>query len=179
MLDGDYNTTFRCKVDQINKINFIYQNTFSLDYQNYIGSILECIDLFYSNEFPIFIVESNNGGGYADIFIILHQLMQMRIANRVYMSYGLKNKSKEFLEHYGVYETDQETCELITSVDKLIEIEDHYDYDNLNITHKRSKGLDLLSASFRQALNGYKERFKDSPYLKKPTDIIIFTDAYS
>ena len=41
-----YNGTFKCRVDEKNKVNVIVQNTFSLNPRELPGEILECIDLF-------------------------------------------------------------------------------------------------------------------------------------
>ena len=55
-----------------------------------------------------------------------------------------------------------------------------YNYDGLNIEHKRSKPfIELFSNSEREALNNFRKEYINLQNLKKPTDIIIFTDSYS
>ena len=179
-LDEDYNHTFRCRVDKKNEVNVILQNTFSMDLKKYTGSILECMDLFYSNNYPIIVIETMNGGGYAIVPMMLHQLVQMRSTNRAYFSYGMSKNAKEFLKKRNFDYLNLETCEPITSFDNFTEIVDYYDYNGLNISHNRSNPIDYVPFSMRKAMDDYRERYKDSTaFLKKPTDIIIFTDAFS
>jgi hypothetical protein len=39
--------------------------------------------------------------------------------------------------------------------------------------------FDNAVMEFREALRGFREEYLNSPNLKKPTEIIIFTDSYS
>ena len=74
-LDEDYDYYFKCRVDNINKVNVILQNNFHMDERKYLGAILECIDLFYSNEYPIIVIETMNSGGYAIVPMMLNQMV--------------------------------------------------------------------------------------------------------
>ena len=76
------NNIFKCKADKINKVNVIVQNSFSLEMKKGIGTILKCAKLFYSNSFPIFIIESQNNGGFSKLSIIMTQIFQTRILFR-------------------------------------------------------------------------------------------------
>ena len=92
------NKIFKCKVDKANKVNVIVQNSFSLEFQKGIGTILKCAKLFYSNNFPIFIIESKNGGGFAILSILMTQIFQTRILFRRYISYKITDISKKYFE---------------------------------------------------------------------------------
>ena len=174
-----YKFKFKCRVDEKNKVNVIVQNSFYMNPRKLPGAILECIDLFYSNDYPIIAIETLNGGGYGFIPLLQHQMMQMRSTNRAYISYGLNEKTKEYLKLFDFDGINQETCKKITSLEDFEEITDYYDYNGLNISHKRTNTIDEVPLSMRKAMNNYREQYKNSTYLKKPTDIIIFTDAYS
>ena len=150
-----------------------------MDYRRYPGAILECIDLVYSNEYPIIIIETMNGGGWAFIPMLMHQLVQMRSTNRAYFSYGLSETAKEYLKYDYYDDINLETCEPITSFDNFTEITDYYDYNGLNISHKRTNPIDYVPFTMRKAMDNYRKNHMDSKFLKKPTDIIIFTDAFS
>ena len=56
---------------------------------------------------------------------------------------------------------------------------DHYNYSGLNIEHKRTKVIDRFPNAYRNGLNNIREEYFNSSFLKKPTDIIIFTDSFS
>jgi hypothetical protein len=144
-----------------------------------MGIIFQCADLFHTNEYPLIIIESNNGGGIAQIYMMLHQLLQIRTVDRSYFSYRISDEAREFFKDHGWDGNDVETCEVVSSYDNFTEVIDHYDYNGLNIEHRRGKAFDLLAYYFRNALKEYRIKYKDSKNLKKPTDIIIFTDSYS
>ena len=60
------------------------------------------------------------------------------------------------------------TCDKIASFNNLFEISDHYNYNNLNIEHKRTQPtVYQLKQSEIEALNNLRKEYKDSPNLKK------------
>ena len=177
---GQSSRMFKCRVDEEKKVNVIVQTSFSLQIEKFIGSILECSKLFHSNEYPVIIIESLNGGGYAIAPLILHQVLNMRTTNRCYNSYRLTDESYEYLKnYYDFYFTNMETCELVDSYEKIGQTMDHYNYNDLNIPHNRTQVMDFLFNSYRKALDQFRTDYEESPNLKKPTDIIVFTDGYS
>ena len=56
---------------------------------------------------------------------------------------------------------------------------DDYSTNIKNITHKRTKIFDFGNNRFRQSLDGIRKNFLDKGKVKRPTDIIIFTDGFS
>ena len=67
---------FKCRVDDKNKLNVFYQNTFYFDDYYYDeNKMLElaynCSKLFYSNNYKIVGIESSNGGGLVTLPIYL------------------------------------------------------------------------------------------------------------
>ena len=60
------------------------------------------------------------------------------------------------------------------------ETTDYYNYSGLNITHKRTNVfVELCGRDERKAYNEFRKKYENSPNLKRPTDIIVFTDGYS
>ena len=104
----------KCRVDQENEVNVFVQNTFNLDYGNAVGNIFKCAELFHSNNYPLIIIESENGGGYPTISYLMIQLFQIREVERTYSALRyIENNIKNFnIENdYGEdYLYDPETC---------------------------------------------------------------------
>ena len=172
------NFYLKCRVDEKNKVNVFVQNSFDMDYLDSIRTILNCAKLFYSNNFPIIIIESKNGGGNPILAKIMIQVFQILNVERSYNSYRAPYNMK--LHTLQVDLIDPESCKIIHFMKDLPSEEyDYYKYDNEEIKHKRTKPMQEINLQVRKALNNFREEFKNSPYLKKPTEIIIFTDSYS
>ena len=175
---------FKCKVDHRNKVNVIYQNSFYFkDIYLVIGKMLKCAKLFFDNDYPVFIIESKNGGGYAILYTILLQILQPRINFKEYEAIRITPLSEDKLkeERFERY-IDQYDCHEINDYnDFKYFIEDNYDdiYGIQNIHHNRTSAFDSIPVYLRLALEEFREKIKNSNNLKKPTDIIIFTDSYS
>ena len=111
--------------------------------------------------------------------MIMHQLFQIRTVDRTYFSFRMSDISKDFYKNEHYYFTNAKTCEFVNSYNDYKEVIDNYNYNGLNITHKRSEPLDLLPFYFRNLVREFREEYKDHENLKRPTDIIIFTDSFS
>ena len=178
--DGIDNFYIKCRFDKKNKVNILVQNSFSLNFKNGTSAIFDCAKLFYSNEFPLIIIETRNNGGDGRLAMIFNQILQLRITERAYDSYRLSEISKDYF-YFNKFNSfvDVETCKEGHSFSDTREISDHYKYNNLDIEHKRIRVIDQLDKTYRNALNNFREQYFNSSNLKKPTDIIIFTDSYS
>ena len=174
----------KCKVDEKNEVNVVLQTTFSVNYYLGIAKIIECAKLFHTNAYPIIIIESKNGGGTIQLYLMMHQLFQMRTVDRSYFSYRMSDATELLYEGINNWvRTDMKTCKQVKSyADYQVEF-DHYNYNGLNVEHKRSGAVDLLAFYFRTLLRDYRENYLNDENLKKnlkrPTDIIIFTDSFS
>ena len=175
---NDVNKYIKCRIDEKNKVNVVVQTTFGLNL--YLGflKIIQCAELFHTNNYPIIIIESFNGGGKALLYIIMHQLFQMRTLDRAYFSCRTTDISY-IINSEPIPLTKAKTCEIVNSFSELKEMTDNYNYNGENIQHKRSEVIDLMPPSYRNILRQYREKFKNSQNLKRPTDIIIFTDSFS
>ena len=94
----------KCRVDNKNQVNVFVQNTFNLNYEYAAGKIFQCSELFHSNNYPIIIIEENNGGGDPKLAYLMIQLFQMREVERSYSIVKYADniiKNYNFIEKYG------------------------------------------------------------------------------
>ena len=169
----------KCRFDEKNKVNVLVQNSFLINVRNADSKVLECFEIFYSNKYPIIIIEDKNSGGYADLLIFMHQILQLKLTDRSYESFRISDISKKFFDNRSWDFVDIETCKHGTFFNQTSEIIDHYNYNGLNIEHKRTKVIDRYPRAMRNGLNNIREEYFNSSFLKRPTDIIIFTDSFS
>ena len=176
--DG-YKKYLKCRYDEVYKVNVLVQNTFDIDVGNATEKILDCARLFHSNDKPIIIIQNHNDGGYGKLSVLMHQTFQIRNPGRLYESHRITNMTKKYYSKSEFKYTDIETCKTINLFDEFKETTDYYNYNNLSIEHKRTKVYDFIDKEFRNGMNNFREEYFNSSNLKKPTDIIIFTDSYT
>ena len=170
----------KCRVDKINKVNILVQNSFGFDLSKGKEIILKCVSLIHTNDFPLIIIETKNHGGNPILALMMVQLIQMREVNRVYSSIRLSETASSFFKNEKFYVLNPLTCQEINNYSDFEMDTDYYNYNDLNIEHKRSKPfIDSYSLEEREAINNIRRKYENSPNLKRPTDIIIFTDSYS
>ena len=169
----------KCRIDEENKVNVLVQNSFNFNPYKGIEKSLDCARLFHSNEYPVIIIEDYNRGGDLNILIVLHQALQVRTVDRSYEAFRISNISREYYKKDDWNFVDIETCENYKSFDNMQFTTDYYNYNNKNVEHKRTKVVDRFIKEFRNALNNFREEYFNTTRAKKPTDIIIFTDAFS
>ena len=172
----------KCRVDDINKVNVIYQNSFSFDYTGRaISKIIKCVKMFYSNNYPIIIIESQNRGGKVVLYSVLLQILQPKIEFKDYRSYRITPLSEEYLKTKQFRDNiNTLDCSAINSYQDIKNfIEDSY--GDSSIHHNRTYPHDPIDKSHRLALRELRKELLNNGkyYKKKPTDIIIFTDSYS
>ena len=75
----NFKNIFKCRVDDDNKINVYYINSFGSQQDlNYdFRKIVECVTLFDNNTFPIILINSFNRGGQGYISQILLKLLSI------------------------------------------------------------------------------------------------------
>ena len=172
----------KCRVDEEKEVNVFVQNSFDLKYENSAGQIFNCAELFHSNNYPIIIIENKNEGGDPKLAYLMIQLFQMREVERSYgaIRYIENLHNFDFNKDFDSTIHNPITCKVINSYEELGQTIDYYNYSGLNITHKRSNVyVELEDFEERKAYNEFRKKYQDSPNLKKPTDIIIFTDGVS
>ena len=172
--DGNY----KCTVDNENKVNVIYQNTFNSDLTESYEFFDECFSDFNDNIYPIIIIQSFNGGGYEDLADYLSSYINLEKSSAIYSSFRYNEQTKNFIAPlYAVKTID--TCELKNS---SYFFNSSYKEDNYGITengekirHKRTKIFDSSSVNENVFYNFRKK----AKYIRKPHEIIIFTDGFS
>ena len=148
--DYNYDGKIKCKINNENEVNVIYQNTFSFD-QQIIDKLSEDFhkiigNKLLQNEYPIILIEDLNGGGKLNyVFEMLNILNPFLILN----SFNIASK-----------------IENINQKNKETEIDV---YKN-NITHNRTK----IEKGTYPKYNNFFYRKK-----RKPNEIIVFTDGFS
>ena len=174
----------KCRVDKDHQVNVFVQNSFIMDDKIVPGKIFKCAQLFHSNNYPIIIIEDRNDGGYPTQSYLMIQLFQMREVERTYNAMRYSDELKKSFNLIIEYEEDHiyapTTCKNIISIDDFKEVTDYYNYSGLNISHRRTNVfVELNTLSERTAYNEFRKAYEKSDNLKRPTDILIFTDGYS
>ena len=176
--DINIDNKIKCKVDNRNQVNVIYQNSFSPNNADPIGiinNISYCHGNFSNNDYPLIVIESLNGGGYAQLSKLMQQLVQDLMKPKNYFTVIHNENTREFLEANMaafLFVDDKEKRNLTIYKfyeDKVVE----------NIggeTIERSKQKLLIDLNFESLIK--KDIFKRNK-IKKPTDVIVFTDGLS
>ena len=176
--DINIDNHIKCKVDHKNKVNVIYQNSFRVDNTNPLGIIKNlsyCHGNITNNDYPLIVIESLNGGGFAQLSKLMQQLVQDLMKPKNYFSIIHNEKTYEFLrdnKESFIFVDDEEKRNLTI-----------YEYFNDKINEKfgnrtieRSKQKLLLDLNFESLIT--ENIFKRNK-TKKPTEIIVFTDGLS
>ncbi len=164
----------KCRNDDDNKVNVIYQETFHIDIDKTIEFLDECFSKFDNNIYPIIIIEKFNHGGYADLAHYLSSYINMNKSSALYYSYRYDDFIKNNISYLS-YSKTIDTCKIKN---------DHYffkpskiktfNYGN-KIKHKTS-GFFQISLIDETKFYYFRKKAK---YIRKPHEIIIFTDGLS
>ena len=172
------NGNLKCYVDNENQVNVIFQNTFHVSsLEEGFKFFDECFTNFDNNIYPIIIIESFNGGGYGDLADYLISYININKTTSIYSSYKYNEEIEKFVAEPRFKTTD--TCEIKNHTDlfDLNYIEDNYGFNSKGeeIFHKRTKIFDLTTVNE----NLFYSKRKKLKHIRKPNEIIIFTDGYS
>ena len=107
---------FKCRSDDEYKVNVFVQNSFDFDFEPASERIFDCAKLFHTNNYPIIIIETKNGGGIPKIAFLMIQLFQIREVEMSYSSYRLSDYAKQFYKNDELLLTNPKTCETIFSI---------------------------------------------------------------
>ena len=104
------------RIDNNKQMNIIYQETFSFDNLeeifNVINKVLiDCFVDFYTNEYPIVIIENMNGGGNTLICDYLIALINLNKPLTKYSGYRNNVDVKKYIGSFQQYKT-LDTCDL-------------------------------------------------------------------
>ena len=191
-IEWDYSTTdgvsIQCRVDEINQVNVFKQKSFHFlgeEYKQALEVVENCTEAFYNNSYPIVGIESRNGGGICKLSFYFQELLQVKILPTPHYSVKLSELMKNYVEaDIEVITTDPDmyqridiqTCKPFKKFSDMKEIVD--DYGN-NVTHSRSQYFGVHNSSDLKQHKKRREKYFKMDKLKKPTEILIFTDSFS
>ena len=176
--DINIDNKIKCKVDHDNQVNVVFQNSFNPDNTDQIGiinNISYCHGNFTNNDYPLIVIESLNPGGFAQLSKLMQQMVQDLYHPKNYFSVIHNNNTKEFLKinkESFMFVDDEEKHYL--DIDEFYNEKVYEKYDNITI--ERSKQRLLKDLIFESKITGNIFKRKK---IKKPTDVIIFTDGLS
>ena len=180
---SNINNGFKCLVDKEKKVNVFILGSLKInndeDYLNTLEIILNCTKEFYNNSFPIIGIDNDNNEGDIKIGLYLAQLLQVKLSQRTY--FALKNTNLiENIANKNINNNldiiNIETCENINNFEELKEVIDDYGKD---IKLNRTKVFQIFNKTKIEQINNLRIELYKLNNLKRPTDIIIFTDGYS
>ena len=183
-----YDNMIRCRVDYNNSLNVFTQSTFMYAGEHYkegIAVVDNCTELFYSNDFPIVGIESYNGGGVCKLSYYFQELLQVKVLPTAHYSTIKSRLMEEYVEadipditdDPDMYQRiDIETCEPFKKFADMKEIEDDY---GEGVKHKKTQYFRVFNSSDLKEHKKIREKYYAKNNLKRPTDIIIFTDTFS
>ena len=178
----------KCRVDTNNKLNVFVQDSFFFIEEDYIKAIQvieKCTEMFYNNDYQIVGIETNNDGGVVKLGYYFQELLQVKILPTFHLSTLKSELMKNYVEadieiiniDPDMYQRiDIETCEPFKKFDDMKEIEDDY---GDNVKHKKTQYFGVFNSSDLKKHKKIREKYYELNKLKRPTDIIIFTDTYS
>ena len=172
--------SIKCRVDETNKFNILYQNSFSpKNFNNYEDIMYKCFSQFYSNDYKIIIIEDKNSGGYSELCIPFTQYLNPKNSKP-----SISSLRSTQLNYKKFFITDgnlnPETCLPYTEKDDFLNgFEDIYDDGNDKIIHKRTKNVEVLSIFEKKIMEKKRKEYLLKGKTKRPTDILVFTDGYS
>ena len=170
----------KCKVDDENKFNVIYQESFyPKNFNNYEDIMYKCFSRFYSNDYKIIIIENRNGGGMTEICIPFTQYLRPKISKPLILGH---RATPLILKNFFVNDENlnPETCFTYTEKDDILNgYEDIYNDGIDKIVHKRTKNIEPFSIFEKKIMEKKRKEYLATRKTKKPTDILVFTDGYS
>ena len=137
-----------------------------------MSNLDECFKNFYQNNYPIIVIEDHNTGGQLKFAVALIKYIQPRISKPFVTSGKATNAIKEQIFSSG-QNLDPETCIPYTEKDDILNGEQEI-YSN-GVIHHRTRNFD--SSDILEKLQF--EILTQKKNIRKPTEIIVFTDGYS
>ena len=170
----------KCRVDEENKVNIFVQESFSIDDEIAQEVMYNCTKEFYQNDYRIIGIQNRDGGGWAHLCLIFHQLVQIKTQDRAFKASKVTDFFKRHvLDDYEGY-VNVNTCKPFNNIDELFtEVVDDFSTKDKELLHHRSQVFNYIDKDTRKRLQNNRIEFESFGHLKKPTDIIIYTDSFS
>jgi hypothetical protein len=169
----------KCKIDETNLLNVLYIKSYNPEienYDNYENIMFECLSKFYSNNYKIVIISGQNNGGYTELCFPFAQYIHPKVSKPSFISM----KSTDLISKY-FFTIDKnlnpDTCLPYTEKDNILEGEkDKY---TEQIFHQKTKYTQFINIFQQKLMERKRKEYLDTLKLKKPTEIIVFTDGFS
>ena len=146
------------------------------NYYEYEEVMFKCFDAFYSNNYEIIIIESNNRGGYSELCFPMTQYLRPKILGTAPLSFKNTDLNYEYFMK-GDENLNPETCKPFDSKEELTR--DTVDNYGNGVTHNRTNVFDFYSVYSKKFMKDKRRKYIETKKTKKPTEIIIFTDGFT
>ena len=171
-IDEDKEEALKCRVDTANNLNVLVLYSFGLTPTKTYNIMEKCLTIFNKNNYKIIVILNQNPGGYLNSAHYIIEGLQPYINMRFYVSLrdsGYLDKYEESNILDGLY--DVSTYEEInySNLKQKLHTET---YGSTSIETSDA----LLLAVNREKVNKLKSILSNR---RSPTDIIVFTDAFS
>ena len=169
----------KCTVDEVNEVNVIYQHSFDVSNLDDTKYLLDnCFNDFDKNKYPLIIIEELNTGGSLDLADYLISYINLNKSSVIYSSYRYNDEVKNNIAN-RIDTKDIEECkiELSDYFFNFTKKEDFYGISSNGekIIHLRTKIFDSSKVEEKDFYNFRKK----AKFIRKPHEIIIFTDGFS
>ena len=170
------NGKMKCRIDHDNGVNVIYQNSFQTQLEITKSFYEKCFKSFDDNTYPLVIIEHLNGGGSFSDYMINY--INLNNIHSIPSSFRYNDDLKKNVASTYTFR-EIETCkdkngEYFFKSDPINEIIVNDDIVTY-IVHKHTKIFDASTIDHNMF---YKIR-ENTKNIRKPHQIIIFTDGYS
>ena len=171
--------SFKCRVDDKNKVNVYYQNAFVIDDKDInddelFNILIQCQNNFLNNDYPIVVIEDANSGGYVHFSMLFQEIVQNLFNNQMKCSIKIGDYTSNISDYTGLYfDFLKENGDLYENTKEFLK---DFTIDKLSKDneYKRLKQRPF----YIHFVQFYKDLIIRNRY-KKPTEIIIYTDSLS
>jgi hypothetical protein len=182
----DKTKVLKCRADLENYVNVYYQSLFSIEeIEDYYDTVKNCLTLFDNNTFPIVVIEDMNPGGMEEMTFSFQEFVQPKLEVMNYHALRNSQQVKDNLDEkddktkgltYASRFSDMKTCIPFKSSKEIFEELETEDYGN-DVKHVHTKPMIMtVGRDFRKKIDEIKKTIKN---IRKPTEIIVYTDGYS
>ena len=183
--DINIDNHIKCKVDNINHVNVIYQNSFKTNSPDHIGIVNNfsyCHGNFSNNDYPLIVIENLNGGGFAQLSKLMQQLVQDLMRPKNYFSIIINEKTREFLrankDSFIFVDDEEKICDVIVEYCNKEKYNTDVAYNGQEALEKiNKKNYDLLVLDIMMPkMSGFELLKKLKNNKKIPTIILSAKD---
>lgn len=169
---------YGCKIDEKEQVNIYYQIQFGGNFDDIYAFYRNCSLLFDKNKFPIIVIEDFNGGGDDEIDTWALETLFYKHQAKFYSSAKYNDKLPKDLseDYFSKHFKDIKTCKPYESIDSYFKLGSITDMYRDGVILNRTKLALIMDTGVRKELNEFKKELNN---LRKPTEIIVFTDGYS